>query len=140
LASKKSFQRHFPQRKTWENVRRWNLEQDGTCVDCGNRLELQADHVISRQTVAKIGREIIESGEVLSPENANALKEKVGSLFTKEIKGSRDHDKVSDELQQMIGSDVVALLLEGIVETKELALGSFRLPVSGGKQFAAEAH
>ncbi|MGJ0429865.1 HNH endonuclease [Methylobacter sp.] len=29
--------------------RQWHFNQDGTCVDCGTRLELQADHVIPRE-------------------------------------------------------------------------------------------
>lgn len=49
IASKKTFQQHFPPRETWKNVRAWHFEQVGRCVDCGTRLELQADHVITRQ-------------------------------------------------------------------------------------------
>lgn len=49
IASKKSFQKHFPPRKCWSAVRDWHFEQAGRCVDCGTRLELQADHVIPRE-------------------------------------------------------------------------------------------
>ena len=49
VASNKSFQRHYPPRKTWEAVRAWHFEQSGKCADCGTRLELQADHVIPRE-------------------------------------------------------------------------------------------
>ena len=49
VASKKTFQAHYPKRKCWEAVREWHFEQDGKCVDCGTRLELQADHIIPRE-------------------------------------------------------------------------------------------
>lgn len=49
IASKKTFQKHFPARKTWQAVRQWHFEQSGRCQDCGTRLELQADHIIPRE-------------------------------------------------------------------------------------------
>lgn len=48
IASKKTFQRHFPPRKCWQAVRSWHFDQNGRCIDCGTRLELQADHVETR--------------------------------------------------------------------------------------------
>jgi len=49
IASKKSFQKHFPPRKCWQAVREWHFSQRGKCFDCGTRLELQADHIETRQ-------------------------------------------------------------------------------------------
>ena len=49
IASKESFQRRFPPRKCWQAVRAWHFEQSGRCIDCGTRLELQADHIETRQ-------------------------------------------------------------------------------------------
>lgn len=49
IASKPTFQQHFPPRKTMEAVLKWHKEQSGRCVDCGTRLELQADHVVPRE-------------------------------------------------------------------------------------------
>jgi hypothetical protein len=50
VASKPSFQRHFPPRQTMVNVMRWFYAREGLCVDCGSRLELQADHIIPKET------------------------------------------------------------------------------------------
>jgi len=49
VASKKTFQSHFPPRKCWAAVRQWHFDQTGKCADCGTRLELQADHIIPRE-------------------------------------------------------------------------------------------
>lgn len=51
IASKKTFQNNYPPRKCWQAVRQWNFDQNGHCVDCGTRLELQADHIIPRETL-----------------------------------------------------------------------------------------
>ena len=50
VASKPSFQRHFPPRQTMQNVMKWFYAREGVCVDCGTRLELQADHIIPKET------------------------------------------------------------------------------------------
>jgi hypothetical protein len=50
IASKETFQAHFPPRKTMQAVIQWHFDQTGKCADCGTRLELQADHVIPRET------------------------------------------------------------------------------------------
>jgi hypothetical protein len=49
IASKKTFQAHFPPRKIMQAVIAWHFEQTGKCADCGSRLELQADHIITRE-------------------------------------------------------------------------------------------
>jgi hypothetical protein len=51
IASKKTFQSNYPPKKTMQAVYKWHNEQSGTCADCGTRLELQADHVIPRETL-----------------------------------------------------------------------------------------
>lgn len=49
IASRKTFQKNYPPRKTWQAVREWYYEQSGICVDCGTRVELQADHITSKK-------------------------------------------------------------------------------------------
>lgn len=49
IASKKTFQSHYPPRQTMQAVLKWHIDQLGVCVDCGTRLELQADHIITRE-------------------------------------------------------------------------------------------
>lgn len=49
IASKETFKRRYPPRKCWQAVRAWHFEQSGRCIDCGTRLELQADHIQTRQ-------------------------------------------------------------------------------------------
>jgi hypothetical protein len=51
VASKKGFQKNYPPRQTWRNVRQWHFEQQGQCADCGTRLELQADHIIPKEVL-----------------------------------------------------------------------------------------
>lgn len=49
IASKKTFQAHYPPRKTMQAVLEWHKNQSGKCRDCQTRLELQADHVETRE-------------------------------------------------------------------------------------------
>ena len=49
IASKKTFQANYPPRKTMQAVLAWHINQEGICADCGTRLELQADHIETRE-------------------------------------------------------------------------------------------
>jgi len=49
LASNKRVQAFHESRKVWQAVRAWFYSQAGTCVNCGTRLDLQADHIIPRE-------------------------------------------------------------------------------------------
>lgn len=49
IASKKTFQAHFPPRKIMQAVIKWHFKQSGRCADCNSRLELQADHIVPRE-------------------------------------------------------------------------------------------
>lgn len=49
IASKATFQKHFPPRQIMRAVIQWHFNQTGRCADCGSRLELQADHIETRE-------------------------------------------------------------------------------------------
>jgi hypothetical protein len=49
IASKPTFQAHYPPRKCMQAVIKWHFEQSGRCADCGSRLDLQADHIVPRE-------------------------------------------------------------------------------------------
>jgi 5-methylcytosine-specific restriction endonuclease McrA len=51
------FQRNHGKGKTWSAVREWAYEQQGVCVDCGTRLELQADHIRPKQDFKEKGED-----------------------------------------------------------------------------------
>ena len=55
IASKKSFQSHYPRRGTWRAVRGWFYAQDGTCEDCGTYLQLEGEHRIARAQLGDTG-------------------------------------------------------------------------------------
>ncbi len=108
LASKKSFQKHFPKQKTWQAVRQWHFDQPGTCNDCGTRLELQADHVIPKEIVGKVGKEIAES-EI---GDRSTLLARINDRLTAEIKSSGDANRISVNLREAIGESLCDALLE----------------------------
>jgi len=49
VASKKNFQIDYKKGKCWREVKKWFYAQKGTCDDCGTRLELQVDHIQTKQ-------------------------------------------------------------------------------------------
>ena len=52
VATNKNFQAHYPKGKTMQAVMQWFYGREGVCVDCGTHLELQADHIIPKETFA----------------------------------------------------------------------------------------
>src|SRR5579884_2397472 len=50
VASKPSFQRHHPARRTWRAVRAWFYSRPGSCesVGCRTRMLLEAEHMVPR--------------------------------------------------------------------------------------------
>lgn len=51
IASKPNFQANYPPRQTMKAVLAWHIDQVGVCVDCGTRLELQADHIVPKEEI-----------------------------------------------------------------------------------------
>lgn len=49
LASSDGFKRKYGKGSTMKVVMEWVYQQTGRCADCGNRLELQADHIRGRE-------------------------------------------------------------------------------------------
>lgn len=49
IASRKSFQKLFPPRKTWQAVKEWFYGRPGKCENCGTLLELEAEHIVPRK-------------------------------------------------------------------------------------------
>lgn len=49
IASNASFQAHYEKGKTMRAVMDWFYEQEGECVDCKTKFELQADHIIPKE-------------------------------------------------------------------------------------------
>ena len=58
IASNSSFQEKFPPRETMRNVMAWFYEQDGKCSECGTRLSLEADHIVSKQEFLEAGKAV----------------------------------------------------------------------------------
>lgn len=53
IATKKSFQKNYPPRKTMQAVYEWHNSQRGRCEDCQTRLDLQADHIVPIQDIGE---------------------------------------------------------------------------------------
>ena len=116
IASKQPFQKHFPNRQTWKAVRQWHFDQLGVCNDCGTRLELQADHIIPKEIVGKIGKEISEK----AIDDHSELMAVVAERLTEELK-SNGYNNVSDDLQQAIREALVEGILAGELEQRMFA-------------------
>jgi hypothetical protein len=61
LASSAGFKRTYGKGKVMPLVMKWFYAQDGRCADCDTRLELQADHVKSRQEFAQEGKDPLDA-------------------------------------------------------------------------------
>lgn len=127
IASKQSFQSHFPRRETWMNVRQWHFQQSGECIDCGTRLELQADHLISKQLLAELGAQIAGSFYSVLPDNIEEVKETIDRGIRAEIERCQDQNVVTESLRIGIRDDLISLLSEGTTDRGRLAEVADRL-------------
>jgi 5-methylcytosine-specific restriction endonuclease McrA len=125
IASKISFQRHYERKQTWRNVREWYFNQDGACADCGNRLELQADHVISKEIVGKAGMSVAESME--KNPNKAVLQGLVRKKLDEHLADLDEEIDAPDIVRDAICGDVAEFLAAGEIEENMLASAADRL-------------
>lgn len=118
IASKKSFQRHYPPRKCWEAVRTWHFLQSGKCADCNTRFDLQADHVIPKEFVGSVGvamlTEIPYLAQLDSQQIVAEAKRRLQILLT-----NHSYTGVPLQLLDNISSDLCALLISGRILTQK---------------------
>lgn len=111
IASKRSFQRHYLPRQTWRNVRTWHFEQDGSCVDCGSRLELQADHMVSKQLVRDVADSLDDQD--MTGLDAAELKRLVYETLCKCISQGSPSDSVPHSVVVGVAEDLAELIMFG---------------------------
>lgn len=122
IASKKSFQRHFAPRKCWAAVRKWHFERRGQCVDCNTRLELQADHVVPREIVGKIGEAMSHR---LSPGvDAESLCLAIEHALELALVASGG---ISESLRKGLARDLAERVVSGEHSAKQLSSSADRL-------------
>lgn len=124
IASKKSFQAHFPKRQCWSAVRNWHFEQTGQCADCGTRLELQADHVAPKEIVGAVGESVRIGFNGHSTEERKAAIE-IGLKTAFERTG--DLEKLPAALLDAITADLVRAIERGDEGAAKLAEVADRL-------------
>lgn len=122
IASNKSFQKHFPKRKIWTAVRQWHFDQSGMCSDCGTRLELQADHIISKEIVGKVGMQIVQNNI-----DEQKLFASIYEILTKEMKHSQGANNIPSDLIRIIGETLREAILNGARDQETLAKCADRL-------------
>ncbi|MBS3114722.1 HNH endonuclease [Candidatus Woesearchaeota archaeon] len=64
IASNENFKKQFPKRKTMKEVMKWFYNQNGKCVNCGTRINIEVDHFKSKDEFIKEGK---------SPDEADTL-------------------------------------------------------------------
>ena len=109
IASKPTFQKHFPKRETWQAVRQWHFDQSGVCSDCGTRLELQADHLIPKEIVGKVGKYVSEYGI----SDHSLLSKMIDERLTAELESGGYGDVGSESLRNDIVTGLYNAVLEG---------------------------
>ena len=93
----------------------WHFLQAGVCVDCGTRLELQADHIIPKEIVGEVGRECSEEGF----DDRSELLGAVESRLTEKLAASNYENEVDNELLLAISEGLCDAILEGEIEDEK---------------------
>ncbi|MCL2075741.1 MAG: hypothetical protein FWH15_04775 [Betaproteobacteria bacterium] len=118
IASKKSFQRHFPPRKCWEAVRTWHFMQNGKCADCGTRVDLQADHVIPKEFVGDVGLSVQkEIPDLVRQDCARIVAEIKARLVG--LLNRHNYTGVQAQLLDNISGDLYNALTSGSIRTQK---------------------
>jgi len=126
IASKKTFQSHFEPRKCWAAVRSWHFLQNGRCMDCGTRVDLQADHAIPREFVGAVGLAVrSESPDFNTRDSAQVVTEIETRLRALLI--AHEYGGIEDTLIAALSTDLYGVLVAGVSELGELANVADRL-------------
>lgn len=113
VASKEGFKKHYGKGKTMQATYQWFYGRKGVCVDCGTRLELQADHIIPKESfdnqedadyLENLDLRCRRCNVVKRPSHKNGGKTLLGAasalmwlLFTKRPRTYAEYDKICRE-------------------------------------------
>lgn len=112
IASNANFQRHFPSRKTWEAVRKWHFSQVGTCVDCGTRLGLQADHMVPKEVIQAIGLKFAGVTSAQIAANRDRFAEEIDGAFVSEL-AAIGYTNIPHQLLELLRDDLLVAVSAG---------------------------
>jgi hypothetical protein len=126
IASKKTFQKHFEDRKCWAAVRSWHFSQNGRCVDCGTRIDLQADHAIPKEFVGAVGLAIkADHADLDTADSLEVIKDIEGRL--KALLQANNYGGIEATLIGLVATDLYGALAAGVSDQSELANVADRL-------------
>lgn len=127
IASKKAFQRHFPKRKCWAAVREWHFDLSGQCLDCGTRLELQADHAIPKELAGDVAEQVRLAHQPISSADPLVVKRDLTTGLEEALRASSALDETTAELRAAIVDELTSLLRAGAEGRGELCVAADRL-------------
>jgi hypothetical protein len=126
IASKESFQSHFERRKCWAAVRGWHFLQSGRCVDCGTRLDLQADHAVPRQFLGTVGLQTLKAFPKLEAVDSAQVVAHIEAELRK-LMETHAYSGIQDALVAVLSTDLYGALKSGVSKRAELANVADRL-------------